>query len=58
MELRDCKIGVRIQDQTLRRMLSNLLWRNGAVVCCTESNEEIGLDLVIGEVKVELFCRN
>ncbi len=32
MELKNAKIGVLVNDPSLRRTLSDLLWKNGAVV--------------------------
>ena len=67
MELKNCKIGILIYDPMLRRMLSELLWKNGAVVYATDSDEDlknivelIGLDVAVVSVELrqEGFCLN
>jgi hypothetical protein len=66
MELKNAKIGILIYDRTLRRMLSNLLNKNGARVFSTDNDEEIekineliGLDVAVVEMgKEEGICPN
>jgi DNA-binding response OmpR family regulator len=68
MELKNAKIGVLVNDPTLRKTLSDLLWKSGAVVYSTDDGEEmeqfirmfhIGLVLVEVEPNVgEGFCLN
>ena len=66
MELKDTRIGILVYDPPLRRMLSDLLNRNGAKVFCTDDEEEIekineliGLDVAVVEVeKGEDFNQN
>lgn len=68
MELKNAKIGMLINGPTLRRVFSDLLWKNGAVVYQTSHEEEmeqfirifnIGLVLVEVEEKMrEGFCPN
>jgi hypothetical protein len=57
MELKNCRIGMLIADRMLRRMLSELLWKNGAAVYCADTEEEmavlverVGLELVVTKV--------
>ncbi len=66
MELKNAKIGILIYDPTLRRMLSDLLNKNGAKVFSTDDdekmekiNELIGLDVaVVGVERRESFSLN
>jgi hypothetical protein len=66
MALKNAKIGVLVNDSTLRQILSDLLWKNGAVVYPTDDDGEMeefirlfSIGLVIVEVgpKVD-FCPN
>ncbi len=66
MELKNCRIGILVYDPILRRMLHDLLWKNGAVVYDTDDEEEleriyelIGLDVAVVEVENrEGICPN
>jgi hypothetical protein len=58
MELKNTKVGILIYDPTLRRMLSDLLNKNGAKVFSTDNDEEIekineliGLDVAVVEME-------
>jgi DNA-binding response OmpR family regulator len=61
MELKNAKIGVLVNDPTLRKTLSDLLWKNGAVVYATYDDEEMeqfirifNIRLVMVEVGAEM----
>lgn len=41
MSLKNCKIGILIEDRAARAALSRLLWQNGAIVYCADSDEEL-----------------
>ena len=67
MELKDSQIGILIEDQTLRRMLYDLLVRSGARVSCLGCIEELellseklGIEIVVMQVQTryEPFCLN
>jgi hypothetical protein len=65
MQLKNAKIGILVYDPTLRRMISDLLNRNGARVFCTDKDEEIervheviGLDVAVVEVRRGGICLN
>ena len=61
MELKNAKIGVLVNDPTLRKTLSDLPWKNGAVVYATYDDEEMeqfirifNIRLVMVEVGAEM----
>ena len=66
MDLKNAKVGVLINDPILRRVLSDLLWKNGAVVYQTSHEEEMeqfikifNIGLVMVEVEQGIdFCPN
>jgi hypothetical protein len=66
MELKNARIGILVYDPTLRRMLSDLLNKNGARVFSTDDDEEmerindlLGLDVAVVEVeKRDTICPN
>ena len=67
MELKNRQIGILIQDQTLRRMLHDLLVKNGVRVSCVADLEELellteklGIEVAIIELRNPLqeFCLN
>ena len=41
MELKNCRIGVLLEDYLLRRRITELLMRNGAIVHCARDEEEM-----------------
>lgn len=58
MSLKNCTIGILIEDRATRAVLSRLLWQNEAIVYCADSDEEmqmfeeiIGFDLAIISVE-------
>ena len=65
MELKNAKVGILIYNPTLRRMLCDLLNRNGARVFSTDDDEEIekineliGLDVAVVEMERKEICQN
>ena len=66
MELKNCRIGVLLEDYLLRRRITELLMRNGAIVHCARNEEEMGdllelmdLDIVVaGAPKPDLCWLN
>ena len=41
MQLKNCRIGVLLEDYLLRQRITDLLMRNGAVVHCARDEEEM-----------------
>ena len=66
MELKNCRIGVLLEDYLLRMKITELLMRNGAVVHCARDDAEMAellelmdLDLaVVGAPKPNLYRLN
>lgn len=65
--MKNCRIGILIEDRSIRAALNRLLWQNGAIVYCADTYEQmeeldsiIGFDLAIVSVepKPEFFSLN
>ena len=41
MDLKNCKIGVLLEDYLLRRRITDLLRQNGAIVHCARDEDEM-----------------
>ena len=63
MELKNCKIGMLLEDYLLRRRITDLLRQNGAVVHCARDEAELlelmDLDVaVVGAPKADMCWMN
>ena len=66
MELKNCRIGVLLEDYLLRWRIADLLRKNGAIVHCAKDEEEMAellklMDLdvaVVGAPTQDLYLPN